>query len=274
MKWNIVSVAMKGTTHMQNGEKCQDYIGRSLSNDFAYITLADGAGAVKYATEGAVTAAEETKRQLETLGESLFSMDVGEIRGWLLTNLREKFMEEYIATNRKGWLNFEPIITWKKGHNQAKEDIYERDSETGMPVRDMPPLFLKGDSFEEFVFPKDALRRIFNNIVSNAQAHGFTEETRKDYKLKFSWRSDETGLFIEIENNGTPIPTDRDTSSLLEYGVSTALHHDGHNGIGCNEIDDIMRRYDGDVHIISSPDSEYTVKYVLRFKQISTPILS
>ncbi len=94
MKWNIVSVAMKGTTHMQNGEKCQDYIGRSLSNDFAYITLADGAGAVKYATEGAVTAAEETKRQLETLGESLFSMDVGEIRGWLLTNLREKFMEE------------------------------------------------------------------------------------------------------------------------------------------------------------------------------------
>ena len=186
----------------------------------------------------------------------------------------EKFMEEYIATNRKGWLNFEPIITWKKGHNQAKEDIYERDSETGMPVRDMPPLFLKGDSFEEFVFPKDALRRIFNNIVSNAQAHGFTEETRKDYKLKFSWRSDETGLFIEIENNGTPIPTDRDTSSLIEYGVSTALHHDGHNGIGCNEIDDIMRRYDGDVHIISSPDSEYTVKYVLRFKQISTPILS
>ena len=114
----------------------------------------------------------------------------------------EKFMEEYIATNRKGWLNFEPIITWKKGHNQAKEDIYERDSETGMPVRDMPPLFLKGDSFEEFVFPKDALRRIFNNIVSNAQAHGFTEETRKDYKLKFSWRSDKTDLFIEIESDG------------------------------------------------------------------------
>ena len=182
-------------------------------------------------------------------------------------------MEEYIATNRKGWLNFEPIITWKKGDNQAKEDIYERDRETGMPLmRDVPPLYLKGDSLEDFDFPEDALRRIFNNIVSNAQAHGFTDETRKDYKLKFSWRSDKTGLFIEIENNGTPIPTDRDTSSLLEYGVSTALHYDGHNGIGCNEIDDIMRRYDGDVHIISSPDSEYTVKYVLRFKKTSTPL--
>ena len=186
----------------------------------------------------------------------------------------EKFMEDYIATNRKGWLNFEPVITWKKGHNQAKDNIFEMDSETGMPLRDLPPILLKGDSLVEFFFPKDALRRIFNNIVSNAQAHGFTEKTRKDYKLKFSWRSDKTDLFIEIENNGTPIPTDRDTSSLLEYGVSTALHHDGHNGIGCNEIDEIMRRYDGDVHIISFPDSEYTVKYVLRFKIPSTPILS
>ena len=69
---------------------------------------------------------------------------------------------------------------------------------------------------------------------------------------------------------GYPIPSDRDTSSLLEYGVSTALHHDGHNGIGCNEIDDIMKQYDGKVEIVSSPQNEFTVKYTLTFNRSNT----
>ena len=129
---------------------------------------------------------------------------------------------------------------------------------------------MKGESKETFLFPKDALKRILNNIISNAQEHGFTDKSRKDYKLQFSWRSDSEGLYIEIENNGTPIPSDRDTSSLLEYGVSTALHHDGHNGIGCNEIDDIMKQHDGKVEIVSSPKNEFTVKYILTFNRSNT----
>lgn len=85
--------------------------------------------------------------------------------------------------------------------------------------------------------------------------------------MKFSWHTTGTSLIIEVENNGTPIPDDRDTASLLEYGVSTVLHHNGHNGIGCNEIDDIMQRYDGSVEIVSSPQSEFTVKYILTFNR-------
>ena len=84
--------------------------------------------------------------------------------------------------------------------------------------------------------------------------------------MKFSWHIDSTSLVLVIENNGTPIPEDRDTASLLEYGVSTALHYDGHNGIGCNEIDDIMCRYDAKVEIVSMPKENFTVKYVLAFR--------
>ena len=181
----------------------------------------------------------------------------------------EKFIEEYILQNEKGWLTFKPVITWEKGNNQAAEDIWETDPFTGMPLQGRP-LFMKGESKETFLFPKDALKRILNNIISNAQEHGFTDKSRKDYKLQFSWRSDSEGLYIEIENNGTPIPSDRDTSSLLEYGVSTALHHDGHNGIGCNEIDDIMKQHDGKVEIVSSPKNEFTVKYILTFNRSNT----
>ena len=174
----------------------------------------------------------------------------------------EKFIEVYVSQHENGWLNFKPVITWEKGHNQAVEDIKDSTSEE--------IILHKGDSFNQFLFPKDALERVFKNIISNAQSHGFTDKSRKDYQLKFSWHINGMALIIEIENNGTPIPSDRDTASLLEYGVSTALHHDGHNGIGCNEIDDIMQRYDGKVEIVSSPENLFPVKYVLTFNRSNT----
>lgn len=172
----------------------------------------------------------------------------------------EKYIESYIAKNEKGWTNFVPTITWEKGNNQAKSEL--KDSITGEVI------LREYDSINMLMFPQDALERIFDNVVSNAKAHGFTDAERKDYQIRFSWSTDGIALIIEIENNGSPIPSDRDIASLLEYGVSTALHQDGHNGIGCNEIEDIMQRYDGNVEIISSPNNEFTVKYVLTFTRI------
>lgn len=172
----------------------------------------------------------------------------------------EKFIENYILNHEKEWLNFKPVITWGKGHNLAKMDI--KDPYTGNFI------LKKGDAIHQFSFPVDALEdKVLANIISNAQSHAFTDDARKDYKMKFSWHTTGTSLIIEVENNGTPIPDDRDTASLLEYGVSTVLHHNGHNGIGCNEIDDIMQRYDGSVEIVSSPQSEFTVKYILTFNR-------
>ena len=168
----------------------------------------------------------------------------------------EEFIDNYISKNEKGWITFNPIITWVEGNNKAKEDII--DSSTGMI------LFRKGEALSQFLFPKAALEKILDNIVSNAQSHGF-DKSRNDYHIKFSWYAENKTVKLLIENNGSPIPDDRDPASLLEYGVSTALHSDGHNGIGCNEIDDIMQRYDGKVDIISSPQEEYTVKYLLTF---------
>lgn len=106
-----------------------------------------------------------------------------------------------------------------------------------------------------------------DNIVSNAISHGFKDESRNDYQLRFSWETDGIALKICVENNGAPIPADRSTSSLLEYGVSTSLNSNGHHGIGCNEIDGIMRKYDGKIELVSSPDDEFRVKYILTFNR-------
>lgn len=173
----------------------------------------------------------------------------------------EEFIENYIEKEEKGWLNFKPVVSWEKGSNKAKQDI---KNEEGLVV------FEEGRSINTFFFSKDALEKIFDNILSNAKAYAFTDDLRKDYQLKFSWYADGTSLVINIENNGTPIPEDRDTATLLEYGVSTALHKDGHNGIGCNEIKDIMSRYNGDVEIVSTPKNEFTVKYILTFYNANT----
>lgn len=170
----------------------------------------------------------------------------------------EQFIENYISKHENGWINFRPVITWEKGHNIATETLKDEKGEI---------IINKGDVLTSLYFSKDALEKVMNNIVSNAMSHGFTDQERKDYKLRFSWRSYGSSVIVNVENNGMPIPNDRDTASLLEYGVSTVLHKDGHNGIGCNEIDDIMRRYNGKVKIESNPESEFTVKYELIFEQ-------
>ena len=185
----------------------------------------------------------------------------------------EEFIEKYINKEENGWVNFKAVITWEKGHNRSKFNLDKSghiitDAEIDRKKDEI--ICHKGEPLSKIIFPIDALERIFDNIVSNAKSHAFTDVNRKNYLLRFSWKIDGTSLVIMIENNGTPIPEDRDTNSLLEYGVSSCLHQNGHNGIGCNEIEDIMSRYNGTVRIISSPKDEYTVKYVLTFNYSNT----
>ena len=170
----------------------------------------------------------------------------------------EEFVESYIQKHENGWVNFKPVVKWAKGHNLADKDLTDLSGET---------ILHKGEPIYTMMFPRDALKQILDNIVSNAISHGFKDESRNDYQLCFSWETDGIALKICVENNGAPIPADRSTSSLLEYGVSTSLNSNGHHGIGCNEIDGIMRKYDGKIELVSSPDDEFRVKYILTFNR-------
>lgn len=171
----------------------------------------------------------------------------------------EEFVESYIQKHENGWVNFKPVVKWAKGHNLADKDLTDLSGET---------ILHKGEPIYTMMFPRDALKQILDNIVSNAISHGFIDKSCHNYQLRFSWEIDGTTLKICVENNGAPIPSDRSTSSLLEYGVSTSLNSNGHHGIGCNEIDDIMRKYDGKIELVSSPDDEFRVKYILTFNRI------
>ena len=62
----------------------------------------------------------------------------------------EEFIECYIEKEEKNWLNFKPVVLWKKGNNRAKQDI---KNEKGL-VCEM------GKALNKFEFPKDALERL------------------------------------------------------------------------------------------------------------------
>lgn len=171
----------------------------------------------------------------------------------------EEFILNYINSKENGWLNFHGETGWDKTQtfNKSKED-YRLPSDGSL-------VLAKGEPICTFSFPKKALEHIFNNIVSNALAHGFTDEKRNDYKIRFSWETQGMDLIVTVENNGSPLPEGIQPKDILSYGFSTKLNVDGHNGLGGSEIESIMRDYKGKVEVISQPDEEYPVKYKLIF---------
>ena len=139
--------------------------------------------------------------------------------------------------------------------NCFNKDIF--DKETGKL------LFHKGEAIHSAWFPKRALLQVFDNIVSNACEHGFKDKNQNGYTIQTRWYTDALNMFIEISNNGAPLPEDVDVDKLLEFGYSTVLNHGEHAGIGGGEISEIMQRYGGNASVISTPEKKFTITYVL-----------
>lgn len=139
--------------------------------------------------------------------------------------------------------------------NYFEKDVF--DKKTGKLV------FHKGESMNTAWFPKRALQQVFDNIVSNAREHGFTDKSRQDYVIQTSWTTDGLNMLIKIANNGAALPSDLNTDLVLEYGYTTVLNKQGHAGIGGGEMAEIMHKFGGDIRIISTPNKKFTVTYVL-----------
>lgn len=139
--------------------------------------------------------------------------------------------------------------------NYFEKDVF--DKKTGKLV------FHEGESMNTAWFPRKALQQVFDNIVSNAREHGFTDKSRQDYVIQTSWTTDGLNMLIKVANNGAPLPSDLNTDLVLEYGYTTALNQRGHAGIGGGEMAEIMHKFGGDIRVISTPDKKFTVTYVL-----------
>ena len=112
-----------------------------------------------------------------------------------------------------------------------------------------------------------ALDIVFDNIVSNAVDHGFNDSIRKDYEIDFSIDENEDSVILDIANNGNPLAPDFTEEMVFEYGESSKIGEDGHSGMGGSDIKRILKKYNADVELKSTPDSAYTIKYVITFNK-------
>ena len=110
---------------------------------------------------------------------------------------------------------------------------------------------------------KSDLREVFNNIVKNAEIHGFIDNTKKNYIIIISLSFDvsENMLRIDISNNGKPMPKGMDefryTLKNEKAGVT------GNEGLGGFRINQIIRHFGGELKLNTNQQDEFPVKIAL-----------
>lgn len=167
------------------------------------------------------------------------------------------FINEYIAKHSTPSVRMEN----KGKDNVADFPYFDDEGDTK---------FHHTDAAEVFYAPEKLLERIFNNIVANAKAHGFTSD-RLDNEIRFDWMSDEGNIVITIANNGKPLKQGVTGNDVLMSGFTTALNKDAedgtlHSGQGGYEIKSLMEGL-GSVEVISEPEADFPVIYKLTFEK-------
>ena len=108
-------------------------------------------------------------------------------------------------------------------------------------------------------FGKSNLDRVFNNIIGNAEQHGFTDPSRTDYvvdiNLSYDVKSD--CYVIEFQNNGKPVPEGIDTRRYGVSGEKAGLT--AGKGRGGAIVKNNIEHYKGTYSLISTPDKWFTV---------------
>ena len=170
-----------------------------------------------------------------------------------------KFINEYISTHSTPSIRMINV----GGNNECDYPWYDEESGKGG--------YEHTDS--EFIFyaPERMLERMFNNIVANAKAHGFTDENQKDRQIRFDWTSEDGNVVITIANNGAPLKDGVSSDDILMSGFSTS--HNGtaadgtlHSGHGGYEIKSLMEGL-GSVQVLSLPGEDFPVVYKLVFEK-------
>lgn len=87
------------------------------------------------------------------------------------------------------------------------------------------------------------LMELFDNVFTNAVRHGFTDDTREDYKILIIISKTDKGFCkIDIANNGNPI-SERGRGEYFVRGSFAGKT--GHTGIGGARVFEICEEFNG-----------------------------
>lgn len=171
------------------------------------------------------------------------------------------FIENYIAKNQSPLFRF---IYDSTGH-RASQDFPEVDfnEETGKFYDTGKMILYEGDPIEYVDFAPDALKIVFDNIISNACAHGFVNSEGNNF-VKIELYSEGYDYVVTISNNGEPLHGQLSEKDVFTYGKTSKNGHN-HYGIGGYEVKKLMREFNGDALFIIDSESDFPVSYKLIF---------
>ncbi len=204
---------------------------------------------------------------LKVLNRQISTFDMGDSMEKTEFSLTA-FIVKYIDEHPRPHVRYEfPLQQHKAYVNVPKEDIegiesIDPDNQEINDYQGKEYVVLEGEEMDMAVFSKEALTIIFENIVSNAVAHGFTDPD-KEYVIHFDFKAEGSNYILFISNNGAPLPAFKDPSEVFIWGKTNGGKE--HAGIGGYQIKDLMEHFDGKAEIISTPDEEFTVTYKLTF---------
>ena len=165
----------------------------------------------------------------------------------------EDAISKYINESLK--TNYSVDFIWE----EAMEDIYSEGFNGSKPIL----RYHKGDKLKNIVlFSQKELVQVLDNIFANAKKYGFKDSNRIDYRIRIEVRCllpDSSEVEVRISNNGHPLPVGMTPEKVFTWGESS---EDG-TGIGGWQARNIMEHYNGRIQLLSTPNDEYTVTYVL-----------
>lgn len=103
------------------------------------------------------------------------------------------------------------------------------------------------------------LKEVFNNIIKNAEIHGFIHATKKSYIISISLSFDinKNMLRIDIANNGKSMPSGMDEYHYTLKNEKAGLT--GNEGLGGFRINQIIEHFGGELKLNIAEQEEFPV---------------
>ena len=206
---------------------------------------------------------DNIEASLKVLSRQITTFDIGDSMNQAEVSLTD-FIDKYIEEHPRPHVRYD----FPSRQHRADSDIPKVDIDNSDPnnpkVIEYPGEYVvrKGEATDYVLFSEEALSIIFENIISNAVVHGFTDP-EKEYIIHIDFVPYGSSYVLTISNNGDPLPAGKDPSEVFIWGKTEGGK--GHAGIGGYQIKDLMEHFGGKAEIISTPGQEYTVTYKLTF---------
>lgn len=176
-----------------------------------------------------------------------------------------EFIEDYIKHHKSPMFEYVYDGDKYRSHQDLPDYEFEEDGKGGFIVPGGDGFIIrKGDPWQSVTFSEEALRMVFDNIISNACSHGFEGREAAKNRVRITVSMEGTTHVIYISNNGKPLDPQLTADDVFAYSCSTKRGK-GHYGLGGYEVKNLMREFGGDADVISTPEEEYTVTYKLTF---------